>query len=197
MKTKVNGQWRDFSDGWAKVNGVWRQITDAFTKVGGLWKPVYQLSSIVPLYTEGVENVLWVPGYAQDAGVQSKESNHLYIEGAVANLFNTQGERAYVTDALIDLTHINTLYIDWEKTATPYEIYANTYGTFVVSTNKMGDRETRTAWFTDRGVWSRRINTINVSSLSGHYYIRVHARTGASLEDYPSKVKVYKVWGER
>ena len=36
--TKVNGTWKQISNGYIKVDGTWKQITNAYTKVGGSWR---------------------------------------------------------------------------------------------------------------------------------------------------------------
>lgn len=38
--TKVNGTWKQISNGYIKVDGSWKQITNAYTKVGGSWRQI-------------------------------------------------------------------------------------------------------------------------------------------------------------
>jgi hypothetical protein len=62
-------------------------------------------------YTDGVEDVEWVEGYTVALGSQSKEIDYLHLQTAydIGSSFRT-----YVTNVTVDLTSINTLYIEWE-----------------------------------------------------------------------------------
>jgi hypothetical protein len=38
VKVKVDGVWRDYSDGFVKIDGVWRKIDEIHTKIDGVWR---------------------------------------------------------------------------------------------------------------------------------------------------------------
>lgn len=64
-------------------------------------------SYVLKLYTEGIENVLWVAGISSGTGDRAKNSDHLYL---LSGPSTTSGQYAYVTDTTIDLTDINTRF---------------------------------------------------------------------------------------
>jgi hypothetical protein len=151
------------------------------------------IDGIVPYYTEGVENVAWVVGALSGDGSQSKESNHLYLNAYDKASGNT-ATRSYVTDALIDLTNVKTLYIDWESTGTST---AQNRCFFVVSSDKTGEYSVQTLGLEIQNTFSRTISSLDVSSLTGQHYIRVHSRDNSGTANQANSIiKVYRVWGE-
>ena len=137
------------------------------------------------LYNEGVENVAWVTGYSAGTtgNTQSKEATYLHLEAL------SIGQRTYVTDAVVDLTSISTIWVDWVNTGD-----AGMYSCLVASTNKTASYTTYNARTLVTGAFVRGTNSLDVSGLSGNHYIRVHA-SGVVGFIY-SKIKAYKVWLE-
>lgn len=37
LSPKINGQYRNYGDGWVKVSGTWRKIDEIHTKINGVW----------------------------------------------------------------------------------------------------------------------------------------------------------------
>jgi hypothetical protein len=138
-------------------------------------------------YDSGIENVAWISGYTSGTGDLNKNSDHLYLYAA-----NTNSNRTYVTEVAVNLTNIKTLYIDWENTG-------STDGSNISRFNVSTSRDSGTATYNTRlspagGQFGRNVSSLDVSSLTGEYYIRVHATT--LMEMSISEIKVYRIWGE-
>ena len=149
---------------------------------------------ITPYYTDGVENVAWVKGRDTNDGEQiitkaEKQAGNLYL---LAQQSDGKPEIAYVTDALVDLTGINTLYIDWENTGSAI----NHYSYFIASTNKTGDRATFNARFINNFKFVRSVSSLDVGALMGNYYIRMHVKDNDATATAKSELKIYRIWGE-
>lgn len=155
-------------------------------------KGVYPDMRPLLCYSYGAENIPisggWVPGYRTGTGSQSKQTNRLSL--GIAN--NATGERTYVTDKLINLSSLNRLVINWNY----YTDDGTCHAALVVSTNKTGSHSTSiNKSVSINGYFGSGESTVDVSELSGYYYIRVHVskatsnRPGASLY-------VYEIRGE-
>ena len=138
----------------------------------------------------------WVDGdsYAPEQGTRSKETDYMYFETFSYTGISRLG---YVTDNKIDLTNINTLYIDWDS------IDSNTDNASLIKvTNDKSDNETTNAQtsavlFIDiRGNFERKVDTLDVSGLTGEYHIQVLNSNGGSSVNRYGKTRVYRVWGE-
>jgi hypothetical protein len=136
--------------------------------------------NIVPLYTNGIENVAWVNGICTN-GTLTKQSTYLQVQGATSSC------TAFVTNTVIPI-NFKKLYVDWEVVSAS----GNQCTDFMVSTVKM-DSSFVSRMQIGAGVFVRRIDLIDVSALSGSYYIKVMAEDadGSSMT-----IKVYHVWGE-
>lgn len=144
------------------------------------------------LYNSGDENTLltggWVVGYSDGSGTQTKESNHLYLY-AYGSSYVPQ--KTYVTNNAINMTNINTLKVDWEKTGSSY---GSASLHLIVSKIKEGNRTQYDA----RVVFSeigRTTSQLDVSSLSGEYYVRINANSGSTLSGNYISGKVYSIEG--
>lgn len=150
----------------------------------------------VLLYDEGNEcNIItgsWVSGYSKSTGGSAKNETNLYLY-AVGN-YNDQSEAewTFVTDKSINLSRIRTLYFDCEKTGSSDD---GASFRFVVSTEKMGSSKQYDARVSSNAV-VRKILSLDVSSLTGEYYIRLHSWTGSPHDTKYMKGYVYKVWAE-
>lgn len=141
------------------------------------------------IYNEGEFEDMWVPGYSSGSGVQSKESDHLFLRGGTS--FSSRDERTYVTDKMIDVTNYNALKIEWQVLAMWRGL-----GALIVSTNKMGNYLTYDAQLAQTfGTGGRVIGSLDISSLNGNYYIRIHA-VSDPYGEAPGIIEAYKVWLE-
>jgi hypothetical protein len=143
---------------------------------------LYLLGDECTLLTGG-----YVVGYSAGTGTQSKQATYLYLDQTAGTL----GEKTYVTNNLINFTGVKTIYVEWENIGDNDD---SVNSVLAVSTNKTGGTAVFDGKFTNQYNFARRIDSLDVSNLNGDYYIRVHARTGASART--SKLKVYKIWGE-
>lgn len=122
----------------------------------------------------------WVEGYSYSSGTQSKEIDHLKVNGTYNG-----ARRTYVTNNPINLAWINTLKIDWVC-----ETQGN--AVFVVLNNKMDDYVNSVAMIFTATSFSRQIGSLDVSSLTGSYYIGVVSNPLQS-----NVVRAYRIWGEK
>jgi hypothetical protein len=143
-------------------------------------------------YDEGEEFVSvtggWVAGASQSTGSQAKNADNLYLTAGNASAI---AYRTYVTDNEIDLTNINSLKIEWANTGASST--AN-QSRFYVHTNK-NDIE-HTVRLQKTNTFGRITDTIDVSSLSGNYYVKVSAIDAPTNALATSTISVYKIWGE-
>ncbi len=157
-----------------------------FGLIGDDFKPV--LPTLY--YTEGVEDVAWSNGISSGAGDRSKETDHFYLFAEDVG----RADRAFVTSNAIDLTNIKTLFVDWENTGA---IDGLNRSRLIASTNNGGGAATYNALLNKNSAFARGINELDVSSLVGNYYIRVHAYDDSTTALIASKLNVYRIWGER
>jgi len=142
-------------------------------------------SDVIPLYIAGVEYVSWVTGYSYGSPTLSKESDHLRIR---TDSTNEQG--TWVTNYPVDLTNISYIAVQSFETLT---VWGN--ASIVVSTEKNGDIHNFTKK-TDASTSSTIIDhssmrVLNVSDLSGPYYIRIHRQQGNS--DQLTDFRIYRI----
>lgn len=146
-------------------------------------------SASTPYYTEGTQNVDWIKG--RTAG--DVTFNPSYME--VTTLQNTVTvDASAVTDSTVDLTNINTIYVDLSTISGNSPKSPAVY--ICISTIKGGTYSQRDARTTASGVLSRQILSVDVSGLSGSYYIRIHVYKANATYNAYHAVNVYNVWGE-
>ena len=156
-------------------------------------KKIYMGSSLVfsagtPYYTAGTENVDWIQGSA--SGVTFNTGD---IEIST-ELTTTTVESYAVTNVLVDLTNINTLKIDWQGSV--YQAVAPGMH-LCVSTTKLGTNTTYNARLSGGNVsFARRTDSLDVSGLTGNYYLRIHTYKRFSSSASQVSLTVYNVWGE-
>ena len=146
-------------------------------------------------YNAGYENKPKTGGWVatdlegNPQGSQSKESGYLYLD-ARNGTQNENNSRGYTTDIKIDLTNLTTLYIDWENIGT-----ASANMSSLEAASVKNPRTSYSTWVYQHYNFTRKISSIDVSTLNGLYYIRVHALAYGE-GTWSSKLKVYKIWGE-
>jgi len=140
-------------------------------------------------YTQGLESIPWVSGYSAGVGAQSKNENGLYL---LTDYGSSQANRTYVTSIAVDLTKIKTLYLDAENTGA---VNSNNLLRFIASTSGgLATSATYDAKFQKTSAFSRRIESLNVSSLVGNYFLRIHSISTAA--GYASELRIFRIWGE-
>ncbi len=138
-------------------------------------------------YDNGLEFIPLVEGYSESVGAQSKESDHLHLEAT-----SVKAQRAYVSELPIDLTHVNKLMIDWKSVGAESN---NNKSYLIVSTEKMGGLDVRTSYLAYQNAFSRQWSSLDVSNLSGSFYIRVHTTNYSSSVSLLGSVDVYEIRG--
>jgi len=139
-------------------------------------------------YGYGKEYKLWISGYMVADGNQSKELDHLSV---FASKVDSGAERTYVTHIPIPLKKIKTLYIDWSGEATSLCNFA-----FCVSTSQVSPRTVYEARILIAAPFTRTISSLDVSALTGEYYLRVHSRDTTTITGANSLLKIYHIWGD-
>ena len=152
-------------------------------------------------YWLGNENTLvtgdWVEGYNNITGgstkTLTKEVDHLKIgltSGSIGS--GNISASTFVTHDLVDLTNISTLKVEWDCTSS---ITNFAYLGLQVVSDKSHNRTTFVASLMYDFVvpFSKRVNELDVSALSGSYYLRIYhqAENGRAQTQ-----KTYRVWGE-
>lgn len=171
---------------WVNISGNSKQefvCVDA-TSGSALWKATVGKTDVkLYFYNEGMQEVTWSNGYSAGGGSQSKNADHMLLTVSASS------ERAYVTDVLIDLKPISKLCVEWSS------VGQVVIGALNVSTDKNGDLTTYDARSSKSpfNSGSRLVNELDVSNLSGQYYIRVHAFNNSNENN--TSLKIFKVWG--
>lgn len=123
---------------------------------------IYHLGHEVIAFEAGINTPTW-----------SKESDHLYLsEGG-----RTRTEVTIVTESAIDLTDVNTITVDW--TSYGYNSSNNETRVLVI-TDKAHGYGSAVAQLSYTGIFSRRENELDVSGLSGNYYLAFSKRKDVS-----------------
>lgn len=155
------------------VGGVVKKVKAVFAGISGVVKELWK--ALVQYYTEGVQNVSWTilagaPCYF--------ESNRVYMTG------NADSDGSIYTTNTVDLTNIKTIYFDWESNNANMAAF-----TFRVDFPNFSNAVN----YKNIIAFTRTVNSIDVSSLTGEYILRIslQAKSGKSTLGY-----VYKVWGE-
>jgi hypothetical protein len=163
-------------------------VIRAILQSGSAWDGYfYDLGDEKTIVTGG-----WVVGSSQTqsgaSGTQSKEIDHLKLYTASTNVNNAW--RTYVTELPINLTDISLLKIDWEIAVTGTVTNQARFG---VGTVKTDDSFAAQIIHTDSSV-ARGIETLDVSSLTGNYYIKLWGFAAGAGRN--CTVKGYKIWSE-
>jgi hypothetical protein len=138
------------------------------------------------IYNGSTYNPIWVNGYNIGDGSQYLYTDRMYLK---ADQSGGNAEKSYVTDNPIDLTCINSIVIDWENVGWDGE---NNRSYFIVSSSsKYGKYDDNDINLERVRPFTRRIDTLDVSTLTGTYYIRIHAIDDGW--DGTSTINVYSV----
>jgi hypothetical protein len=159
---------------------------------------VFTAAAGASYYTNGTQNVAWTTGFSSGSfGFVSFGGSSIFVYAGSSSGESTTNERTARTTNTVDLTNISTLYIDWEGlTSAPA---TNQTANFIVSTSSTGSFSTftaRTQVIFSAFSGDRRTSSLDVSGLTGNYFIRVHSRDGSSTFGRWNEIIVYRVWGE-
>lgn len=139
------------------------------------------------------ENTSFVTGF--NTGGSNAVTENLLDGFTYSTRLNVPGisgvsEIGWVTDVTVDLTGYSSLEVTWRQGGTGNN---NNSSRLVVSTNKTADSNTFDARVTAANTFSTTTTSLDVSGLSGSYYIRVHARDNSSFASVTSTLYVYKI----
>ena len=155
--------------------------------------------TILPLYTEGTENVSWVKGIDAQNGSGFGTSANTYTEGGsyiTLEIVNEPtgfitSEIATVTDSTVDITGYKRVVVDWEVISE---------GTFalIVDDTKNGDIDNIGSKVTYGAGTGRKTSYLAINALSGSYFIRVNAKAVTSAPSTSTReIRIHKVWLEK
>ena len=116
--------------------------------------------------------------------VSSKEDDHLYL--MVANSEGTS-QVTWVSDNSVDLTNISSINVECEFTIDRGRFY------IIASSSKTGDVTVYDEQFREDQGFSRSVKTLDISSLSGSYYIRIHVADDNADSIARAEARVYSV----
>ena len=181
-----------------QVSGSIFAGTGAMTATGGFSRVESQRRAKIEvgdrpgeeLYCEGRNEDFWEPGFS-DGGAQDpthvKEDDHLFLRtfrSPPANL-----EETWVTIEAVDLTDWSQIEIDWENTGVANN---QNLSYLVVSDDQSGNHTVFDARLDRQGSFGRTIDLLDVSGLTGEYYVRIHARS-LTPGNNPSIISTYCV----
>lgn len=174
------------------------EVTPGKLKVYNVWvvasvQPAEPESPYVNYYTEGTENVEWVEAYStgdETYGTQSKESDHLYIE-----IFAKTGiaiNRTYATKDPVDVTSLKQIEINMRTS----EIVACAIRFGVAVARDTSNSSSNYVVKADVSAKPSGYTSImDVSELTGEYYIRMCLMNASSTASRPGQLRVYNVRG--
>lgn len=140
----------------------------------------------VSYYDSSLELVSFVEGNGFGGGSVSKQADHLNINAIYTADVSA---KSYVTDVVVDLTHIKTLLIDWENIGNDTSNTAY----LVASTDKINGYGIYTSRLMAYDAFARRVDSLDVSALTGLYYLRIHARSATTGKN--TNINVYSLRG--
>lgn len=134
--------------------------------------------AIMPdIYNNGFQVIPLTTSFSTGAnGSTNFNANSITISaGSIDAVIN---ERSISTTSAINLTNVKKIYIDWDGSSSGLtQIIA-----LIVSTTASATYTTNNAVFSVASPnFARRIDSLDVTALSGNYYVKVHARDGRSI----------------
>jgi hypothetical protein len=148
-------------------------------------------------FTNGTQNVAWTTGYSTGTdGSVSISSPYITIAAGYSGINTTVNERTARTTNTVDLTSISTLYVEIDTAVLGLGSQSTFH--FIASTSSTGTRLTFNASATLTNQFAAGTTTtlsLDVSGLSGSYFIRIHQRDGSTSSANGAITYVRRVWG--
>lgn len=144
------------------------------------------------LYDNGTQVVPFTTGYSVGANgfVTFDTASIIISAGDMDTIVN---ERSTRTTNTIDLTGVKKIYIDWQVSMSGLSQVA----ALVVSTAQTATYSTNNAVLSYTTAFSRRLEALDVTALSGSYYVKVHARDNRPTSGLnTTQVTVYAIYLE-
>ncbi|KIL79605.1 hypothetical protein [Bacillus badius] len=185
-KTWVNigGTYRDVKTAWVNMGGIWKKFIPK-GNIAGVWKEFIQYA--LKIYEYGRENILLVEGYRSGSrGSIIKNSDHIRLFIKNDDQYDKIG---ITTDTLIDVTEFNSLKMIYDLSSTNDR--GNLY--FKIDKTKNSSEQQYVARNTLYDDGTSLETTIDVSSLSGDFYVQVVSY----VPNYNFlEAKIYAIWLE-
>ncbi|QCX32444.1 hypothetical protein FDN13_01320 [Caloramator sp. E03] len=168
-----------------RESGVWK-AKNAYYWDGTQWVKFFNGYNY--LYNSGVEYVPFETGYtAGIGGTVTKNSDNINVYTPTADISATI---TAVTSQAINITGAKKIWIDWVNTGSGLSVNSS----FGLITTKTTDCYTfGIAKINKSGAFTRVTESLDVSSLSGNYFVAVEARKGGTSN---SNIKLYSIWLE-
>jgi len=179
-----------WSDGVDTASRTDTNVTENIT-VHAQWEEAPTSTTI--LYEDGYEYVDFVEGFSRNNGSQEKKRDHLYLFAGEHQEKISVAERTYVTDDKIDLTDVTNITITWKNTGANDN---RNISALVVSTDKTWGYHRYDKTYRKENTFDKRTDELDVSTINGEYYIRIHARDDSATTGnrwQPSEIYVYKI----
>jgi hypothetical protein len=142
-----------------------------------------------------VENTPFVVGFNSTGTVTENYTTGL---GSLSTRLVVTGiagtsEVAWVTDRTVNLTSFTTLNITWQQVGDAVNTNSSR---LCVSTTKDDDSTVFDARISNTNTFGIQTDTLDISGLNGHYFVRVHSRDNSGSISVDTDLIVYKVWLE-
>jgi len=148
-------------------------------------------------YDSGTQSYPMIAGFTSGSdGSVSFNASNIVLQAGTGGFNSTTNERTARTTNAVDLTNIKTLYLDCIRGFIRGTGESSiTY--LVVSTSGTGSYATfnARASLTTQFVTARTILSLNVSGLTGSYFLRVHQRDFSTSGTQGAGIEVYRIWG--
>jgi hypothetical protein len=148
-------------------------------------------------YTNGTQNVAWTTGSSSGTdGSVSISSPYITIAAGYSGFNTTTNERTARTTNTVNLSGITTLYVELDTAVrglgsqSIFHLIASTSSTASFSTFNA-----RTSLTNQFATGSTTTISLDVSALSGSYFIRLHQRDGSTSSAQGAITYVRRVWG--
>lgn len=141
------------------------------------------------VYTDGIENMAWQTGYSSGnyaaITTTTKEANALFVEVKGTSSTSIYIVREFVTTAQIDFTNYKLLVVEWECIQNSGAVALS------LVTNTNVDPNASGRIFNKNSIYSRTIDTWDISSYNGSYNLAFYARAG---QNGWASGRVYKIY---
>ena len=147
-------------------------------------------------YDTGTYHVSWSSGYATGtdrSALFSSLVDGLRVEAGMNGTNTTVNESTVRTTNSINFDRIRTLYIDWSgefRTTTSNSL------NFLIGTTSTGTFTSFTRRLQKTATFTRRIDSLDTSSVTGSRWIRVHARDGSTSNATGCSARIFGIYAE-
>lgn len=138
------------------------------------------------IFNNGEHDGMWGEGFKYGAGIQSKGAQ---LDLYAANSGDIE-EITYVSIKSINFTNVDAIEIDWQNFG---DSRNQNRSYLVVSSNPDGDHSEYDEQIAETEDFFRKTSVKDVSHLSGHYYVRIHARDDHHNQERASDLAVYSI----